>query len=285
MLGALASSGYPPSSIYSLVHEYLTVKGCTVENSISDGMFIARASHHAALEDNTVVGSGNHGIWFGQDWAGVANSDYGLIKNNTVTDSVEGGITVSASQSTSVIGNEITGTDPSTLGWDPWAIAALSIMDGSGDIDVFGNKVHDNTTAGIGIGTPGGSSSQADILIGGSAANYNDVYNNAGGGMWFRNATATTGIVITYNNMYDNTGYDFDSLDQGGITSTIVADARYNWWGENADPVVAGHLAFDTPGDTVLYSDWAGAPIPEPATLCVLAMGALMGVSGRRRRG
>jgi len=269
--------------IYSLVNEHLTVRSSEVDNCLGDGMFIARASHHAVIEGNTVTGSGNHGIWFGQDWAAVAGSDNGLVKDNTVTDSVEGGITISDSSSTTVTGNTVTGTDPSTLGWDPWAVGALSVMDGSTDITVTGNHVYNNDVAGLGLGTPGGSTTLSDILIGGSAADYNEVRNNAGGGVWFRNVTATTNIVITHNNLYGNTGDDFDCMDGGGITSTITADARYNWWGADSDPVVAGVLLFDTPGDNILYQPWAAQEyvIPEPAGLGLIGL-ALLAV--RRKR-
>lgn len=273
------------SSIYSLVNEHLAVKNCVVENSLSDGMFIARASHYATIEGNTVSGSGNHGIWFGNCWNSVAASNNGLIKNNNVSDNLEGGITISDSQSTSVLGNDITGTDPSTFastfGWDPWAIGALSIMDGSTDITVTDNQIYDNMAAGIGIGTPGGGSTLADISISG-----NDIHGNDGG-VWFRNATATDDITVTYNNLFGNTGSDFSSLDSGGITSTVTADARYNWWGASTGPVVGTNLLFDSPGDNILYEPYATSPIPEPGTIIVWSMLGLVaagfGVWRRKR--
>ena len=267
------------SAVYGLVNEYLTVKNCLIENNASDGVFIGRLSHHATIEGNTVNNSGDQGIWFGNCFAGLGESDYGLIKDNTVNGAREAGINLCDSDNSTVSGNSITNADG-----EGWSIGALSIMSGSSNVEVFKNQINGNDCAGIGIGTPGSSSTQTDILIGGSEADHNDVYGNAGGGVWFRNATATDDIVITYNNLYNNTDDDFDCLDGGGITSTVTADARYNWWGADSDPVTAGKLLFDTPGDTILYSDWASSEVPEPGTMCLLVLGGVGALLRRKRR-
>lgn len=266
------------SAVYALVNEQLTVKDCLIQDNASDGMFIARGSHHATIEGNTVTNSGDQGIWFGQCWSGLGPSDYGLIKNNLVDGAREAGIALSVSDHTTVLNNTITNADGGG-----WSIGALSIMDGSTDIDVRQNRIYGNDGPGIAIGTPGGSSTLSDILIGGAVADHNDVYSNPGGGIWFRNVTATSGIEITYNNLYGNTGDDFDCLDGGGITSTVTADARYNWWGDPSGPVVGTNLLFDDPGDTILYADWATGYIPEPGTMCLLGIGGALALLRRRR--
>ena len=259
------------SAVYALVNEYLTVKDCLVEDNLSDGMFIARLSHHATIEGNTVRNSGDQGIWFGNCWAGQGESDYGLIQNNLVDGAREAGINVCDSDHTRVAGNRIINADG-----EGWAIGALSIISGSSDVEVFRNAIYGNDCAGIGIGTPGSASTLSDIIIGGSAVNWNDVYGNAGGGIWFNNATATTGIEITYNNLYGNAGDDFDAL----TNSTVTADARWNWWGADIDPLLAGYLVYDDPGDTILYSPWATtAHVPEPISMIFFGTG-MVGVFG-----
>ena len=261
------------SGIYALVNEYLTVQECLVQDVISDGVFVARASHNAVIKDNTVENAGDQGIWFGQDWAGVAVSNNGLIEGNTVNGAREAGIALSASDNSTVKNNTITNADGGG-----WSLGALSIMDGSDYAVVLSNWITGNSGAGVGVGTPDSGTTIIDLLIGGSEGLYNQISGN-GGGVLFHNATVTD-LNMTWNNLYGNTSYQLDATSGAAVSG----DARYVWWGETGDPV-ANSLAFVDGDDNILFSPSLSAPIPEPATWALFGVGLTVCAWRKRRRG
>ncbi len=82
---------------------------------------------------------------------------------------------------------------------------------------------------------------------------------------------------INYNNIIGDVGIQNDS--------TTTVDALYNWWGDASGPTHS-----ENPGgigasvtDYVDYGDFLQTPIPEPATMSLLALGGLALIRRRRR--
>ncbi|MDI6721313.1 MAG: right-handed parallel beta-helix repeat-containing protein, partial [Candidatus Aenigmarchaeota archaeon] len=154
-------------SIYSLLFNDLVIKNNLIENSTSDGMFIARSSNNARIEGNAVSSLGAHGIWIGKDWTGRGwtSSNNCTISGNTVSSAYEAGIIFSAGANCTITGNNVTGAQGRG-----WSFGAISVKDGSDNVAVVRNKVYNNPT--IGIGVDGDS---ANISI-----HYNRIYGNDG---------------------------------------------------------------------------------------------------------
>ncbi len=194
--------------IYALRFEDLVIKDNIVENSVGDGMFIARDSANAVIEENTVTNSGDQGIWVGTDWMAQGPSDNCQIKNNVVNGTREAGIIFAGSVDCLIEGNSVTNSQG-----EGWSFGAISIKDGSDDVTVTQNTVHNNPTLGIGIDGASG-----DILI-----EYNKIYENTGYGVqslssavnaennWWGDATgpkqATTSPCASGDGVSDNVDY------------------------------------------------------------------------------
>lgn len=246
------------SSIYALVHTYLIIENCFVRDSLSDGMFIARYSSNPTIAENTVMNSGDHGIWVGKCWKGLGPSNNAIITRNRVDGAREGGITFCASNGATITDNTITnakGEEP-PLGW---SVGALSLRDGVSNVVVSGNNIYGNdglgTGSGRGIGIDG-SWSNIDI-------NHNFIRDNAGGGIKVM-GTGTGYFKCNFNCIFDNTGY--------GAENTIGSplDFENNYWGHRTGPY---HSTTNPTGqgdqvsDDVDHDPWL--------TSCPLAVGGI----------
>jgi len=162
--------------MYSLVHQDLTVDSCLIQNNLGDGMFIARESDGATITNNTVLNSGDHGIWVGNCWSGLGPSDNATITANTVDGAREGGISFVGSDTATIEGNVIT-----NAAGDGWSVGALSLKDGPSNVTARYNIIYGNdgtwggyAGTGHGVGIDGDPS---NIVL-----NYNNIYGNAGDG-------------------------------------------------------------------------------------------------------
>ncbi len=208
------------SGIYALCFTNLTVSDCLVQNNYSDGMFIARGSDYATVDGNTVLNSGDHGIWVGYSWTTTTPSDHAVITDNYVDGAREGGISFVGSDDATITGNTIT-----NVAAEGWSVGALSIKDGSSDVSaqynlIYGNdgtwNGHAGTGHGIGIdGTP-------------------------------------SGIDLTWNTVYGNAG------DGCHNYSTVDVDARECWWGDASGPGGVGPGTGDEITSYVEHDPWIG---------------------------
>ena len=212
------------SSIYALVHTYLTIEDCFVQDSLSDGMFIARYSSNPTITGNTVINSGDHGIWVGKCWKGLGPSNDAIISHNHVDGAREGGITFCASSGATITDNTVT----NVKGEEPpagYSIGAISLKDGVSNVVVSGNNIYGNdglgTGSGRGIGIDG---SWSDIDI-----NHNFIENNAGGGIKVM-GSGTGYFRCNSNCISSNTGYGAEN------TIGVMLDFENNYWGHYTGP-------------------------------------------------
>ncbi|OGO49693.1 MAG: hypothetical protein A2148_00550 [Chloroflexi bacterium RBG_16_68_14] len=248
------------SAIYALVTRNLTIRDSLVQNNFSDGMFIARESDNATITGNTVLNSGDHGIWVGYDWNAVGPSDNAIITGNVVDGAREGGISFVASDTALISGNDVShvkGEEPEGTGG--WSRGAISLKDGVSNVAVSDNVVHDNdglgTGSGRGIGVDGTSS---NITLTG-----NTVRDNAGGGI--KVLGTTTGWTANYNSIYSNAGYGAEN------TTGSILDFSKNWWGHatgashTSNPHGTGQGG-DAVSDNVDFTPWYATSTTTPAT-------------------
>jgi parallel beta-helix repeat protein len=188
------------SPMYALVNRNLMVRNCLIQNNLSDGMFIARESDNATITGNTVINSGDQGIWVGKCWMGLGPSDNATITDNTVNGAREGGISFVASDGAIISGNTITnvaGEGPPA--WNGWSVGAISLKDGASDVKVYNNTIYNN------------------------AGSWNG-YSGTGNGIGIDGTPLN--ILIYYNNIYGNSGYAVYNY------STVPVTGDYNWWGD-----------------------------------------------------
>ena len=208
------------SSIYALCFTHLTVTGCTVTNSLADGMFIARGSDYANIHSNVVTNSGDHGIWVGYSWTATTPSDNAIISYNVVDGAREGGISFVASDSAVIEGNEIT-----NVAAEGWSVGALSLKDGPSNVTARNNIIYGNDG-----GWGGYAGTGHGIGIDGTPSN----------------------ITLNWNSIYGNAG------DGCHNYSTVSVDATYNWWGDASGPGGVGPGSGDEVSTYVLYDPWIG---------------------------
>ena len=248
------------SSIYALVHTHLTIENCYVEDSLADGMFIARYSSYATITHNTVINSGDHGIWVGYCWSALGPSDHAVVTYNRVDGAREGGISFVASDDALIEGNTVTnvkGEEPEGTGG--WSRGAISLKDGVSNVIVRRNNIYGNdglgTGSGRGIGIDG-SWSNIDI-------NHNFVRDNAGGGIKVM-GTGTGYFRCNFNCISGNTGYGAENT----LGSSL--DFENNYWGHHSGPF---HTTTNPSGqgdqvsDNVDYDPWL--------SYCPLAVGGM----------
>ena len=164
------------SVIYALCFTNLTVSYCNVVDNYSDGMFIARGCNNAVIHDNTVTNSGDHGIWVGKCWMGLAPSHNATIYNNDVNGAREGGISFVGSDVAEIYGNTITNAAA-----EGWSVGALSLKDGPTNVNAHDNIIYNNS------GTWNG-------------------YNGYGNGVGIDGAASS--ITLYHNSIYGNSGFN-----------------------------------------------------------------------------
>ena len=120
---------------------YITIRGITLKNSSSNGILLENA-HSISLLQNSTYNTYSSGI-------GVWNSQHIVVDGNTIelacNDGSEESLSVSNSSFVQVSHNEVKRNGPGTLGGE-----GIDIKEGSHDVDVFSNHVHDlNNRIGI----------------------------------------------------------------------------------------------------------------------------------------
>jgi len=208
------------SSVYALCFTHLEVAGCTVRNSLADGMFLARECDYVNVHDNVVTNSANQGIWVGYCWSALGPSDHAVIKNNVVDGAMEGGISFVHSDDALIEGNTIT-----NVAGDGWSAGALSLKDGPSNVVARYNLITGND------GSWGG-------------------YSGTGHGVGIDGTPSA--ITLRWNRIYDNTG------DGCHNYSTVDVDGTYNWWGDASGPSGVGPGSGDQITTHVLYDPWIG---------------------------
>jgi len=116
--------------MYALVNRNLTIQNCLIQNNLGDGMFIARFPDNVTITGNTVINSGDHGIWVGSCWMGLGPANNATITDNVVDGAREGGISFVGSDGATISGNILT-----NVAGSGWSVGALSIKDGSSNVD------------------------------------------------------------------------------------------------------------------------------------------------------
>jgi parallel beta-helix repeat protein len=231
------------SPMYALVHRNLTVRDSLIQNNLSDGMFIARESDNATITGNTVLNSGDHGIWVGNCWQGLGPSDNATIINNHVDGAREGGITFTGSDGALIDRNIVT----NVKGEEPpagWSVGAISLKDGVSNVTVRHNMVYGNdglgTGSGRGLGVDGDSSNVSIVE--------NTIRDNAGGGI--KVMGTTTGWQANDNCVYGNTGYGAEN------TTGTTLDFESNWWGAADGPSGSGPGSGDAVSADIDFDPW-----------------------------
>lgn len=183
------------------------------------------------ITDNTALSFGG-GIF--------CRNDSAIIHNNTITGNSavsEGGGIFYITSSCSITGDSITGNTADFGGGISCGNCAPSIT---------GNTITGNTANEHG----GGINCFMD------ASPYIDsctISNNNCDGVY--SAWHST-PVINYNNITDNSGYGVINAD-----SSVIIDARYNWWGDPSGPGGFGPGTGDSVSQWVDYDPWLGGPI------------------------
>ena len=208
--------------MYALVNQDLTINNCLIQDNLGDGMFIARGCDNVTITGNTVLNSGDHGIWVGKCWSGLGPSDNATITDNYVDGAREGGISFVGSDRATISGNTIT-----NAAGEGWSKGALSLKDGPSNVEAFNNTIYNND------GSWGG-------------------YNGTGHGIGIDGTPLN--IYLHHNSIYDNTGYGIYNF------SGITIDATQNWWEAKSGPehtTLNPTGTGDEVSDNVKFCPWA----------------------------
>ena len=218
--------------MYALVNQDLTINNCLIQDNLGDGMFIARGCDNVTITGNTVLNSGDHGIWVGNCWSSLGPSDNATITDNYVDGAREGGISFVGSDVATISGNTIT-----NAAGEGWSKGALSFKDGPSNVEAYNNNIYNNDGAWSG-------------------------YSGTGHGIGIDGTPSD--IYLHHNSIYGNAGYGIYNY------STVTINATCNWWGDVSGPLhptswYLGLLEITNPSglgdevsDYVLYIPWQG---------------------------
>jgi uncharacterized repeat protein (TIGR01451 family) len=199
--------------MYAFCYTNLTIYNCLIQNNLSDGMFIAKGSDNAVITGNTVLNSGDHGIWVGgAGWCGPSCNNATII-DNYIDGAREGGISFVASDGAIISGNTITNVAGETSP-DGYSAGALSLIGDCSNVTATNNVIYNNA------GTWGG-------------------YNGTGNGIGIWQGTPSN-IVLNNNDIYGNNGHGCYNY------TDVSVDATKNWWGDASGP----HNATSNPDGT-----------------------------------
>jgi parallel beta-helix repeat protein len=141
---------------------YVTVRGFTVSDTTSYGIYVASSSSNVTVTGNTVSGTASHGIYVTTSSTDVIVSGntvsgadgYGIYVNtlsnitvsgNTVSDTTSYGIHVNSSSNVTVSGNDVSTAGERVSGSTKYGIKLAATTASL----VSGNVSHDNSEAGV----------------------------------------------------------------------------------------------------------------------------------------
>ena len=162
----------------------------------------------------------------------IQNADYCWIINNIITGNERQGIRVRGDATNNNI-HDNTITENGRNG--------ILVTGESEDTNIFRNTIENNEWNGIELD----QEAEDTQIIG------NTILNNGRNGILIDGSDEVTGVTAKYNRIYghtDGTYFDFSNKDE----NYLMADARYNWWGSNNDPVT--QIEYDA--INVLYNPW-----------------------------
>ncbi len=264
---------------YNYIHdsgdEGAQLKQCTdcvleynyVYNSSQDGLNIADGSFNGSIRYNEINGSysenagiysysstdidvignlvynvyNNDGVKVGDSGTGEWNTG-GVVRDNTVYDAVEDGITIYASD-VIVEYNEV---------YNCGSKNGAMFLYNATNAYVSCNKIHDNAAIGVLV-----ENSKNVTLVNNGIYNNNDSDDtkySGSAGVW------TTGVLdefkANYNNIYDNAEYGFYNAN-----TSYTVNATNNWWGASDGPGGAGSGSGDNVSSNVDYDPYESSAI------------------------
>jgi parallel beta-helix repeat protein len=119
-------------AFYFMKTENATIKECISENNLGDGIWVAWGCDYATIQDNTIINSGDHGIWVGKPWFSGPGSNNAIIVDNSINGAREGGISFVGSDGATISGNTIT-----NAAGEGWSVGALSLKDGPSNVELL----------------------------------------------------------------------------------------------------------------------------------------------------
>jgi parallel beta-helix repeat protein len=238
------------AGIYISKSNNCAVSGNTISNTTDDQAGIMVSNYHDVLtatgniiSDNTITG-GYAGIWSSY----CSGNTY---SNNTISGCTGNGIYFWDTDGNTIQNNTISNVHNTNVPPDAWGIALDGGDTPTGTIGSDNNTVSGNTI----------NSSDVGIWIGNGSDNNIVESNTITGNLTgieigtYSGGAESAGNSIHFNNITGNTGSGVNN------TTTIVADATGNWWGNASGPY---HATTNTSGsgnavsDNVDYSPWWG---------------------------
>jgi parallel beta-helix repeat protein len=195
------------------------------------------------ITSNTVSGNG----WPGTDWTGSgilvhASSDV-EVNGNTVEGN-ETGIAVSGTSNKTLIHNNIVNENTS----------GISIQDWSVNTTIEKNTVTNSTYDGIDICNFYGNPPTGTVIRSNTITGNNTEDDETSGGIWIDDGVDGDEVSINLNNITSNNKFGILNT-----STTNVADATQNWWGDLSGPSGKGSGSGDAVSDNVKYCPWLDA--------------------------
>ena len=225
------------------------------ENVVNKASIWVTAVSNALIEGNAVTNAPYNGIWLGQQFATGTGSD-GVIQNNTIDGTLEGGIVVwnlpgEATGPIEILNNDVSNTGDTE--WDPRAGIAIYNVD-STPLEIRGNVSTSNYYHGLFL-------SSSNLTY--ARVTENSFNNNSVDGVRIENVTVGD-VKFFGNTIYGNSKFGMRTSGTG------IVDATLNSWGDASGPYhssswLLGALLITNPDglgdavtDYVLYSPWLG---------------------------